>query len=323
MGSEHPRNRVVGSQRRVAGLSQWGVVTWERGAILFNSLHDQCELRCRSWRCLRQIKPDTTGHAAGLEHRGIRGKRRRTADPTRWGGAWRRGDARNPGGHPRRRGVRPTLGRRWLHGGDARVVGYAGGTPDEPVRGHGVGAGVHRPRVQHARQRTGQPDHPLAAGAVPIIARRLRGAWGGRCGDVPHRKFRADPRPRAVHVGPRLVATIAATPAGPTPQGRAARLAAHGGVPASSSQRRGADRLGAALHPRRLCPPQRFETLRELLGERFEAIEIDSSPNNPHGLGRRAHSVLTAEFVDRQGHPTHAAMARTLAFLAERLQSDV
>lgn len=68
-----------------------------------------------------------------------------------------------------------------------------------------------------------------------------------------------------------------------------------------------------------LCPPERFETLRRELGARFEGIEIDSSPGNPHGLPQTAHSVLTNYLVDQAGHPTRAALDRVLAFFRERL----
>lgn len=66
-------------------------------------------------------------------------------------------------------------------------------------------------------------------------------------------------------------------------------------------------------------PPERFDRLRQELGENVETIEIDSSPGNPHGISTNAHSVLTTEFVDHQGHPTLNAVNRTLAFLHENL----
>jgi dienelactone hydrolase len=72
-----------------------------------------------------------------------------------------------------------------------------------------------------------------------------------------------------------------------------------------------------------LCPGARFETLRRELGDAFEAIEIDSRPGNSHGIPRTAHSVLTLDLVDREGHPTRAALERTLAFFAERLRPTV
>jgi len=70
-----------------------------------------------------------------------------------------------------------------------------------------------------------------------------------------------------------------------------------------------------------MCPPERFETLRRELGEGFEAIEIDSGKGNPHGIPRTAHSVLTRDLVDSEGHPTRAALDRVLGFFGERLRT--
>jgi dienelactone hydrolase len=67
-------------------------------------------------------------------------------------------------------------------------------------------------------------------------------------------------------------------------------------------------------------PPERFARLRAELGEGFEGIEIDSSPGNPHGIPRMAHSVLTNHLVDEAGHPTQAALHRVLSFFKERLR---
>lgn len=66
-------------------------------------------------------------------------------------------------------------------------------------------------------------------------------------------------------------------------------------------------------------PAARFDTLRRALGERFVAVEIDSSPGNPYGIPRGAHSVLTEHFVDAPGHPTREALDRVIAFLREQL----
>jgi dienelactone hydrolase len=68
------------------------------------------------------------------------------------------------------------------------------------------------------------------------------------------------------------------------------------------------------------CPGERFERLREELGEGFEGIEIDSSPGNAFDIPGTAHSVVTNDLVDEDGHPTRAALDRVLAFFAERLQ---
>lgn len=69
-----------------------------------------------------------------------------------------------------------------------------------------------------------------------------------------------------------------------------------------------------------MCAGERFERLREELGEAFEGIEIDSSRGNPHGIPRQAHSVVTHDLVDEAGHPTRVALDRVLAFFEERLR---
>ena len=80
--------------------------------------------------------------------------------------------------------------------------------------------------------------------------------------------------------------------------------------------------LGLRFTGDRLVPPERFAALRALLGDRFLAVEIDSRPGNPHGIGRLAHAVLTHDLVDEPGHPTRAALDRVLAFFRERLSPE-
>jgi dienelactone hydrolase len=82
---------------------------------------------------------------------------------------------------------------------------------------------------------------------------------------------------------------------------------------------RGQRLLGLRFTHDRLCPAERFATLKNTFGSAFEAIEIDSAPGNPHGIERAAHSVLTKDLVDREGHPTRQALERVLGFLRERL----
>lgn len=64
----------------------------------------------------------------------------------------------------------------------------------------------------------------------------------------------------------------------------------------------------------------RFDTLRSELGEGFIAVELDSSPGNPHGFAKSAHSVVTTEVVDEPGHPAREAVTTVLDFFAERLR---
>jgi dienelactone hydrolase len=65
--------------------------------------------------------------------------------------------------------------------------------------------------------------------------------------------------------------------------------------------------------------PARFESLRRELGDGFIAIELDSTPGNPYGHRKGAHSTLTEDLVDRPGSPTIAAVEQVLDFLASKL----
>lgn len=88
---------------------------------------------------------------------------------------------------------------------------------------------------------------------------------------------------------------------------------------AAERARGGVTVLGLRFSDDWMCPPERFAALRAALGDGFEAIEIDSSRGNPHGIPRAAHSVLTRDLVDREGHPTRAALERVLALFRQRL----
>jgi dienelactone hydrolase len=66
-------------------------------------------------------------------------------------------------------------------------------------------------------------------------------------------------------------------------------------------------------------PGERFATLRRELGDSFVGVEIDSSKGNDHGIGIRAHSVLTEHLVDEPGHPTREALHQVLDLFRTRL----
>lgn len=81
----------------------------------------------------------------------------------------------------------------------------------------------------------------------------------------------------------------------------------------------GTDLIGLRFTGDPMCPPERFERLREELGEHFIAVEIDSSEGNAHGHPKNAHSVLTEHLQDQVGTPTREALDRVLEFYKERL----
>lgn len=77
--------------------------------------------------------------------------------------------------------------------------------------------------------------------------------------------------------------------------------------------------LGLRFSEDRLAPASRFTALRDLLGDAFEVIELDSSRGNAAGFTRAAHSVLTLEVREETGHPALVARTRMVEFLRERL----
>jgi hypothetical protein len=81
--------------------------------------------------------------------------------------------------------------------------------------------------------------------------------------------------------------------------------------------------LGLRFTADPLCPGARFRELEKQLGDGFESIEINSRLGNPHGISPTAHSVLTTDLVDQDGHPTRQALDRVLAFFREHLQGAV
>ena len=67
--------------------------------------------------------------------------------------------------------------------------------------------------------------------------------------------------------------------------------------------------LGLRFDDDKICPKERFETLRTLFGSRFETPRVRG----------KEHSVLTLAFVDDPSHDTFKARARVIAFLEEQL----
>jgi dienelactone hydrolase len=127
----------------------------------------------------------------------------------------------------------------------------------------------------------------------------------------------------AMMIDPAVQAPVLSQPSLPFPISKSHRRALHLAPEqlevVKQRVRDGCPVLGLRFTNDFTCPRERFERLREELGDGFEAIEIDSSPGNPHGISPRAHSVLTMDLVDRDGHPTKQALERVLAFFRARL----
>ncbi len=125
-------------------------------------------------------------------------------------------------------------------------------------------------------------------------------------------------------VDDRMLAPVLSQPSLPFPVSPARRHSV--GISAEDLERvkeraaEGACLLGLRFTQDPAVPAARFDTLRQALGDRFIAVEIDSSKGNPHDIPRAAHSVLTEHFVDEPGHPTREALDRVLDFFRTQLQ---
>ena len=129
----------------------------------------------------------------------------------------------------------------------------------------------------------------------------------------------------ALMVDPSVMAPVLSQPSLPFGVSAAHRAGLHvSGAELAEIKRRvqgGCPVLGMRFTHDPLCPKERFDTLRRELGAGFEAIEIDSGPGNPHGIKRLAHSVVTEDLVDAEGHPTRAALDRVLELFRARLRA--
>ena len=129
----------------------------------------------------------------------------------------------------------------------------------------------------------------------------------------------------ALMLEPAVRAPVLSQPSLPFPVGRRRRRGLHVSEDELAVIRErvsceGEKVLGLRFTQDPMVPAERFERLREELGSGFEAIEIDSSPGNAHGLSASAHSVVTKDLVDEAGHPTRIALDRVLGFFRERLR---
>lgn len=61
-----------------------------------------------------------------------------------------------------------------------------------------------------------------------------------------------------------------------------------------------------------LCSAAKFEAIDRAFNDDVERVRLTTLPG-------RGHSVLTLDFVDREGHPTRAALDDVLAYFADRL----
>jgi hypothetical protein len=76
--------------------------------------------------------------------------------------------------------------------------------------------------------------------------------------------------------------------------------------------------LGLRFRSDRFVPEERFQFLRQELGDAFVAVELDDDAANPEAT-MKPHSVLTEHLIDEPGQPTHDALHQVLDLFRTRL----
>lgn len=83
----------------------------------------------------------------------------------------------------------------------------------------------------------------------------------------------------------------------------------------------GLEVLGLRFRSDRMVPAERFEFLREQLGDAFTAVELSNADANPEGA-LSPHSVLTEHLIDEPGSATRAALDQVLDLFRTRLLAE-
>jgi dienelactone hydrolase len=165
-------------------------------------------------------------------------------------------------------------------------------------------------------------DRPIAE-YVRALARDLHGRAGGPGVGVIGMCFTGG-FALASAVEPAVLSPVGSRPAVPFPVGGSRRRdlgmsERERAVIAERVRTEGLCLVGLRFSEDSASPGDRFTELEKAFGPGWRAIPLDSRPGNPHGIGRREHSVLTSADVEKPGHPTHEARAEITAFLRERL----
>lgn len=163
----------------------------------------------------------------------------------------------------------------------------------------------------------GRGDRPVAE-FVRALARDLHGETGGAGVGVIGMCFTGS-FALAAAADPAVLAPVASQPGIPPQQRSTTMSDREAAAVRDRVERDGLCALGLRFTEDVMVRPARFRVLAELFGDGWRVVEIDSSPGNPHGISRFAHSVLTDPDAVTPGHPTHAANEELVAFLRERL----
>jgi dienelactone hydrolase len=77
--------------------------------------------------------------------------------------------------------------------------------------------------------------------------------------------------------------------------------------------------LGLRFHGDTFSPPERFEFLRERLGDGFVSVELSQDDGHPDSPLPFHHSVLTGDLIDAPGEPTRDALEQVMNLFTTKL----
>lgn len=128
----------------------------------------------------------------------------------------------------------------------------------------------------------------------------------------------------AMATDPRLLAPVLSQPSAPFPLTKNHRRSIDCSAEdlAIVKQRCAAEDLkilGLRFKGDRFVPAERFQFLKEELGDGFIAVELDDEHANPEAAMKNPHSVLTEHLVDQPGTPTRQTLDDVLEFFRARL----
>jgi hypothetical protein len=77
--------------------------------------------------------------------------------------------------------------------------------------------------------------------------------------------------------------------------------------------------VGLRFKGDRFVPAERFQLLRDELGDAFVGIELEDDAANPAALMKNPHSVVTEHLIDEPGQPTREALDLVLDLFRRKL----
>jgi dienelactone hydrolase len=128
----------------------------------------------------------------------------------------------------------------------------------------------------------------------------------------------------AMATEPRILAPVLSQPSLPMPFKKALRESidcspSELAVVKQRCQNEGLRVLGLRFQRDPLSPGERFQYLKQQLGDGFVAVELDPASRHPAGFLPAPHSVLTEDLVDAPGEPTRAALDQVLELFRSKL----